>query len=60
MRKSKPYSVLKNKLKSENVLLFYNQTRFFDKINWVKGDITDIPSLEIAFENVTMFIIVLL
>ena len=39
--------------KVKNVFAFYNQTRLFDKINWVKGDITDIPSLEIAFENVT-------
>ena len=40
--------------KVKNVFAFYNQTRLFDKINWVKGDITDIPSLEIAFENVTL------
>lgn len=39
--------------KVKNVFAFYNQTTFFDRINWVKGDITDIPSLEIAFENVT-------
>jgi nucleoside-diphosphate-sugar epimerase len=39
--------------KVKNVFTFYNQTALFDKINWVKGDITDIPSLEIAFENVT-------
>ena len=39
--------------KVKNVFAFYNQTRLFDKINWVKGDITDIPSLEIAFEKVT-------
>jgi nucleoside-diphosphate-sugar epimerase len=39
--------------KVKNVFAFHNQTALFDKINWVKGDITDIPSLEIAFENVT-------
>ena len=39
--------------KVKNVFAFYNQTALFDKINWVKGDITDIPSLEIAFENIT-------
>lgn len=39
--------------KVKNVFAFYNQTPLFDKIQWVKGDITDIPSLEIAFENVT-------
>ena len=39
--------------KVKNVFAFHNQTALFYKINWVKGDITDIPSLEIAFENVT-------
>jgi nucleoside-diphosphate-sugar epimerase len=39
--------------KVENVFAFHNQTALFDKINWVKGDITDIPSLEFAFKNVT-------
>ena len=39
--------------KVKNVFAFHNQTSLFDKINWVKGDITDIPSLEIAFEKVT-------
>ena len=39
--------------KTKNVFSFHNQLALFDKINWVKGDITDIPSLEIAFEEVT-------
>lgn len=39
--------------KVKNVFAFYNQTILFDKIHWVKGDITDIPSLEIAFKNIT-------
>ena len=39
--------------KVKNVFAFHNQTSLFDKINWVKGDINDIPSLEIAFEKVT-------
>jgi nucleoside-diphosphate-sugar epimerase len=39
--------------KVKNVFSFHNQLELFDKINWVKGDITDIPSLEIAFENIT-------
>ena len=39
--------------KVKNVFAFHNQTALFDKINWVKGDITDIPSLEIAFENIS-------
>jgi dihydroflavonol-4-reductase len=39
--------------KVKNVFSYHNQSQLFDKINWVKGDITDIPSLEIAFENIT-------
>ena len=37
----------------KNVFAFHHQTALFEKINWVKGNITDIPSLEIVFENVT-------
>ena len=37
----------------KNIFAFYNKTALFDRINWVQGDITDIPSLEIAFENVS-------
>ena len=39
--------------KVKNVFAFHHQTALFEKINWVKGDITDIPSLEIAFENIS-------
>lgn len=39
--------------KVKNVFAFKKQLGLFDKIHWVNGDITDIPSLEIAFENVT-------
>jgi dihydroflavonol-4-reductase len=39
--------------KVKNVFSYHNQSQLFDKINWAKGDITDIPSLEIAFENIT-------
>jgi nucleoside-diphosphate-sugar epimerase len=39
--------------KVKNVFSYHNQSQLFDKINWVKGDITDIPSLEISFENIT-------
>jgi len=30
----------------------YEKSHLFDKIEWIKADITDIPSLEIAFANV--------
>ena len=39
--------------KVKNIFAFHHQTALFEKINWVKGDITDIPSLEIAFENIS-------
>ncbi len=39
--------------KVKNVFAYKNQLALFDKINWIEGDITDIPSLNIAFENVT-------
>lgn len=39
--------------KVKNVFAFKNQSALFDKIYWIKSDITDVPSLEIAFENVT-------
>jgi nucleoside-diphosphate-sugar epimerase len=37
----------------KNVFKYKNNIELFDEINWVKGDITDIPSLNNAFENVT-------
>ena len=39
--------------KVKKVFEHHNQITLFDNINWVKGDITDIPSLENAFEQVT-------
>ena len=39
--------------KVRQVFIFKNQEVLFEQIQWVKGDITDIPSLEIAFENIT-------
>lgn len=39
--------------KVKKVFEHKNQICLFEKINWVKGDITDIPSLEKAFEQVT-------
>ncbi|BCY28048.1 NAD-dependent epimerase/dehydratase family protein [Flavobacterium okayamense] len=37
----------------ENIFRFYNADNLFEKINWIKADITDIPSLEEAFKGVT-------
>ena len=37
----------------KNVFAFKNQLVLFDKINWIEGDITEIPTLNKAFKNVT-------
>jgi dihydroflavonol-4-reductase len=39
--------------KTKKVFAHKNQLALFENIQWVKGDITDIPSLEIVFEKVT-------
>lgn len=38
----------------KNVFKYKNALNLFDKINWVKADITDVFSLNEAFENITM------
>ena len=42
-----------SKKKTQNLFKLYNKEDFFSKIEWVCADILDIPSLEIAFVNVT-------
>jgi dihydroflavonol-4-reductase len=39
--------------KVKNVFAFKKKSELFDKIQWVKADLLDIPSIEIAFEKVT-------
>ncbi len=39
-------------LATKSLFELYEKGHFFDKIEWIKADITDIPSLEIAFANV--------
>lgn len=49
-------ALYRNKEKIEAVKTifdFKNKIALFDKIHWVKGDILDIPTLEIAFEGVS-------
>ena len=41
------------KKRVEEVFRYYNYGDLFGKINWVLGDILDVPSLELAFEKVT-------
>src|SRR5690606_140364 len=36
----------------KNVFQYYNSESLFEKINWIKADITDIPSLEKTFEGI--------
>jgi dihydroflavonol-4-reductase len=44
----------KNIEKVKQVFSYKNKLSLFDKINWVEGDITDIPSLNKAFESITL------
>ncbi len=37
----------------KKVFIYHQNLELFDKINWVQADILDIPSLELAFENIT-------
>jgi len=51
----RPFKALKRPSSSinicRNVFLKYNQAELFTRINWVDGDINDIPSLEMAIQN---------
>jgi nucleoside-diphosphate-sugar epimerase len=38
--------------KTKTLFLLYKKETLFEKIDWIQADITDVPSLEIAFENV--------
>ena len=38
--------------KTKDLFLLYNKKSLFEKIEWVQADIIDVPSLEIAFENI--------
>ena len=38
----------------ENIFKHYNAEDLFEKINWVVGDINDIPSLESGMQNCDM------
>jgi dihydroflavonol-4-reductase len=38
--------------KTKSLFELYNKGHLFEKINWVQGDITDIPSLTIAFQDI--------
>ena len=42
----------KGKLRVKAVFDFYNQSDLFSKIHWCQADILDIPSLEVAFQQI--------
>ena len=41
------------KSKTENIFKINQKEALFSKINWVQADVLDVPSLEIAFQNIT-------
>lgn len=47
------YRNSENIAKTKNVFDYFNFSHLFDNIEWVKGDLTDIPSLNQAFEGVS-------
>ena len=46
------YRKLETIQKTKNLFSYYKKENLFEKINWIEADILDVPSLEIAFENV--------
>lgn len=46
------YRNLKSIQKTKTLFLLYKKEALFEKINWIQADIIDVPSLEIAFENI--------
>jgi len=46
------YRNQKNIEKTKSLFDLYKKSELFSKINWTQGDILDVPSLEIAFENI--------
>ena len=42
----------KNRIKTKLLFELYEKSELFAKIEWIPADILDVPSLEIAFQNV--------
>jgi dihydroflavonol-4-reductase len=42
----------KSKEKTKSIFNLHNKSHLYSKIDWIQGDILDIPSLELAFENI--------
>lgn len=47
------YRSKKNISKTKNLFDLYQKPKLFENIEWVQADITDVPSLEEAFANIT-------
>jgi len=47
------YRTKNNIQKTKSVFDIYKKTNLFEKINWLEADILDVPSLEIAFIDIT-------
>ena len=46
------YRSLESIQKTKTLFSLYKKEALFEKINWIQADITEVPSLEMAFENV--------
>jgi nucleoside-diphosphate-sugar epimerase len=46
------YRNLESIQKTKELFSLYKKEPLFEKIDWIQSDITDVPALEIAFENV--------
>ena len=46
------YRNLESIQKTKNLFSLYKKEALFEKIDWIQADIIDVPSLELAFENV--------
>ncbi len=46
------YRNLESIQKTKNLFSLYQKEALFEKIDWIQADIIDVPSLELAFENV--------
>jgi dihydroflavonol-4-reductase len=46
------YRNLESIQKTKDLFSLYKKEALFEKIDWIEADITEVPSLEIAFENV--------
>lgn len=46
------YRTPENRLRTKSLFAFYHKPELFADIDWIQGDINDIPSLETAFKDI--------